>query len=126
MTGRATYDPALRVGMTNPYAHPRAYVLSRSLTASPDPAVTVTDEDPLTLVRKLKAEDGPLDVYLVGGGKLAGPLLPEIDRLILKKYPVVAGAGLPAFDTAFQPTQFTLTDSRTFVGGGVVLTLDRA
>ncbi|GAA4659253.1 dihydrofolate reductase family protein [Streptomyces chumphonensis] len=124
--GRRTYEPALREGITDPYAHLRTYVCSRTLPDSPDPAVTITDEDPVALVRRLKAEDGPLGVYLAGGGRLAGALLPEIDRLIVKKYPVVAGSGVPAFTTAFSPTAFTLTDSRTFSNGCTVLTLDRA
>lgn len=119
--GRRTYDPALEVGITSPYAHLRQYVVTASLAESPDPAVTVVATDPLELVRTLKAEDSPLDVYLAGGAQLAGQLLPEIDRLIVKQYPVVAGAGLPMFATGFSPTAFDLTDVRTFEGGNAVL-----
>lgn len=122
--GRATYEPALREGITNPYAHLRQYVVSRSLADSPDPAVTVVRSDPPALVRALKAEDG-LDVYLAGGGRLAGTLLPEIDELIVKLYPVVAGTGVPMFGMEFRPTQLTLTDSRIFDSGAAVLTYAR-
>lgn len=119
--GRGTYDPGLAVGITSPYAHLRQIVLSRSLTTSPDPAVEVTDEDPLTLVRKLKQEDG-LGVWLCGGADLAGQLLPEIDELIVKQYPIVAGTGIPLFRADFSPCTFRLADSRVFEGGNVVLT----
>lgn len=117
--GRRTYDPALTVGITSPYSHLRQYVVSRSLE-SPDPAVEVVSSDPLDLVRRLKAEDSPLDIYLAGGGSLAGQLLPEIDRLVVKRYPVVGGAGLRAFDTSFAPVRFDLTEELRFTGGNAV------
>lgn len=116
LMGTATYRVVLDAGVTSPYAHLRQYVVSTTLGASPDPAVTVVDGDPLALVRALKQEDGQ-DVWLCGGGRLAGALLPEIDKLVVKSYPVVAGAGVPAFDGAFDPTPFTVTDRTTFPSG---------
>jgi dihydrofolate reductase len=122
--GRRTYDPARAAGIVSPYAHLRQVVVSRTLE-SPAPEVTVVRDDPLAAVRALKAEDG-LDVYLAGGGHLAGQLLGEIDRLVVKQYPVVAGAGRPAFGAHFAPTGFVLDDVRTFPGGPTVLTYSRA
>ena len=118
--GRRTYDPALEAGITSPYAHLRQIVVSRSLDASPDPAVEIVRDDPRARVQQLKAEEG-LGIYLAGGGQLAGELLPEIDRLVVKKYPVVAGSGIPAFATGFAPTPFILEDARTFSNGCAVL-----
>lgn len=46
-------------------------------------------------MRRLQAEDSPLDIYLAGGARLAGAVLPEIDRFVVKLYPVVAGDGHP-------------------------------
>ncbi|MDB1087242.1 dihydrofolate reductase family protein [Streptomyces sp. ACA25] len=123
--GRGTYQPALDVGITSPYAHLRQYVFSRSLTEQPDPAVEIVAGDPLAKVRELKQEDSPLGIWLCGGGQLAGQLLPEIDRLVIKKYPVVTGSGIPAFVTGFHPHQFTLTDCLTFGSGCAVLSYDR-
>lgn len=117
--GRRTYDPALQLGITSPYPHLRQYVVSRNLE-QPDPAVTVIADDPLAAVRALKAEDSPLDIYLAGGGRLAGQLLDEIDELVIKRYPVVAGAGLPAFGPGFTPTAFGLDAVRSFDGGNLV------
>ncbi|MGY1730627.1 dihydrofolate reductase family protein [Geodermatophilus sp. SYSU D01045] len=122
--GRRTYDPALAAGITSPYAHLRQVVVSRSLE-SPAPEVTVVRGDPLSAVRALKQEPG-LDVYLAGGGQLAGELLPEIDRVVVKQYPVVAGAGRPAFGVRFAPTALVLDDVRVFPGGPAVLTYTRA
>ncbi|WP_324652504.1 dihydrofolate reductase family protein [Georgenia sp. H159] len=123
--GRRTYEPALAVGVTSPYAHLRQYVVSTSQDEL-DPAVTVVREDPLALVRRLKAEEGPLDIYLAGGAALAGAVLAEIDRFVVKLYPVVAGAGHPMFTAAgFAPAELELADLRTFASGNVVLTYDR-
>ncbi|MFJ8621765.1 dihydrofolate reductase family protein [Kitasatospora sp. NPDC093550] len=124
LQGRGTYEHGLAVGLTSPYAHLRQIVFSRTLTPSPDPAVEVTAEDPLSVVRRLKQEDG-LGIWLCGGADLAGQLLPEIDELIIKQYPVVAGSGTPLFRTGFEPRAFTLTDSRVFERGNVILTYAR-
>ena len=121
--GRRTYEPALREGITSPYSHLRQVVVSRALT-SPDPQVTVV-RDPLAAVRALKEEETGLDIYLAGGGQLAGELVGEIDRLVVKLYPVVAGAGRAAFGTRFEPARFELDDVRTFAGGNALLQYSR-
>ncbi|MFF4524002.1 dihydrofolate reductase family protein [Streptomyces bluensis] len=120
--GLGAYRPALDHGITSPYAHLRQYVVSSTLKPDIDPAVTVVPGDPLALVRDLKREQGTgLGIWLCGGGKLAGALLPEIDELVIKSYPVVAGAGIPAFDGAFDPTVFDVAE-RTAFPNGVTLT----
>jgi dihydrofolate reductase len=121
--GRATYDAALQAGITSPYAHLRQYVVSRTL-ASRDPAVTITAE-PLAEVRRLKADDG-LGIWLMGGAQLAGALLPEIDELVVKLYPVTAGTGVPLFNADFAPTSFTLAGSHILPSGTAILTYARA
>ncbi|WP_454301759.1 dihydrofolate reductase family protein [Salana multivorans] len=103
--GRATYEPALSVPTTSPYSHLRQYVVSTTLTID-DPSVTVVADDPVALVRGLKKEPG-MDIWLCGGGTLAGALVDEIDEIVLKTYPVVAGAGIPLLSGAFSPTAFT-------------------
>ncbi len=123
--GRATYTPALEAGITSPYAHLRQYVASTTLPAGSDPQVTVVP-DPLGLVRQLKQEDGA-GIWLAGGGRLAGALLDEIDELVVKRYPVVVGAGIPAIAADHATAlPFEITDERTLVGGGTVTTHTRA
>lgn len=121
--GRATLQPALDVGIASPYAHLRQYVVSTTYV-SPDPAVEVVAGDVVAWVRERKAEDGK-DIYLIGGSRLAGSLLGEIDALVVKLYPVVAGAGVPLFTAEFTPTPFTLTATRVLEHGTVVLHYDR-
>ncbi|SCL16710.1 Dihydrofolate reductase [Micromonospora nigra] len=117
--GRGTYEPALRAGITSPYAHLRQYVFSRSLPPSDDPTLQVVSGDPVEFVRDLKQRPGR-DIWLCGGGDLAGQLLPEVDELVVKVNPVVAGSGVPLAGRAFDPHRFTLTDA-TPIGGGVVV-----
>jgi dihydrofolate reductase len=121
--GRATLQPALDIGVTSPYAHLRQYVVSTTYE-SPDPAVEVISTEVVARIRELKAEDGK-DIYLMGGSRLAGSLLAEIDSIVLKVYPVVAGAGIPLFTADFTPTSFRLTGTRALESGTVVLSYER-
>jgi dihydrofolate reductase len=116
--GRGTYEPALRQGVTSPYAHLRQIVLSRTL-ATIDPAVEVEPGDPVALVQKLKAEDG-LDIWLCGGGALAGALWDEVDELVVKLNPLTAGHGIRLAVRGFAPSLLTLV-SATPTEDGVVL-----
>ncbi|MFF4189128.1 dihydrofolate reductase family protein [Streptomyces sp. NPDC001691] len=119
LMGRATYGLGLKEGIGNPYAHLTTYVFSRSLTQSPDPAVELVASDPVATVRGLKRRDG-LGIWLCGGGDLAGQLAEEIDELVIKTYPVLAGDGIRVVRGAFEPRRFALTDTRSFDNGAVV------
>lgn len=121
LMGRGTYEPALRVGITSPYAHLRQYVFSRSLGAAADPTVTITAGDPVALVQRLKAEDTGRDIWLCGGGDLAGQLIGEIDTLILKLNPLALGEGTPLFRRPAGLRHFALVESRPREAGVVLL-----
>lgn len=122
--GWYSYELALAVGIERPYAHLREYVATRS-PRPPVPGVTFT-ADALATVRQLKRESG-LAIYLCGGGQLAGSLLPEIDRLILKRSPVVLGAGIPMFGAAEPGTRsFRLVEVRRFTSGVLIEEHERA
>ncbi|WP_418153745.1 dihydrofolate reductase family protein [Actinoalloteichus caeruleus] len=125
LEGRGSYDMGLRVGVTNAYPHLRHLVFSRSLTESPDPTVELVSGDPVTVVRELKREPGA-GIWLCGGGRLAGALLPEIDRLVIKLNPVVAGAGIALFGGAFDPTGFRLVETKAHDSGVLFLTYTRS
>ncbi|HEY8340814.1 MAG TPA: dihydrofolate reductase family protein [Egibacteraceae bacterium] len=122
--GRGTYQPALDVGVTSPYAHLRQHVVSTTLPDVDAPEVEVVRDDPLGLVRRLKQEDG-LDIWLCGGGTLAGAVLSEIDRLVVKRSPVLAGDGVPMIAGGFSPASFALRDTRTFSNGTTMSTFER-
>lgn len=123
--GRASYDLALKEGITSPYAHLREYVASRTLGKSPDPNVEIIADDLTGRVRALKAEDSAYDIYLCGGAGLAGALADEIDEIVIKTYPIVQGSGMPMFDTGFSIRAFALESVRTFGNGVMVRTYRR-
>ena len=94
---------------------------SRTMAQNPDPEVKLVSEDAPSFVRELKEGSGK-DIYLCGGAKLAGALLPEglIDEVILKVNPVLFGAGIPLFSDSIPQTALTMLDSRIY-GNGVAL-----
>lgn len=123
--GRASYEVALKEGITSPFGHLREYIASRTLGTSPDPNVEIIDGDLTGRVRELKAEDGGLDIFLCGGSQVAGALLDEIDELVIKTYPIVYGTGMPMFGTGLDIKEFTLDSVRTFDNGVLVRTYRR-
>ncbi|WP_309129887.1 dihydrofolate reductase family protein [Microbacterium sp.] len=110
--------PGMEVGIDSPYPHLRQYVASRSdKQVASD--ITLT-HDPVATVRELKEEDG-LDIWLCGGGELAGTVIDEIDRLVLKRNPFAFGSGIPLFGRApYAPRRFDLVSARPFESGVVV------
>lgn len=117
LQGRGSYQIGLDVGITSPYGHVRQYVFSRTLEPDLDEAVQIVATDPAATARSLKQEDGELGICLIGGSRIAGALLPEIDELLVKRYPVVAGAGLPMFIGTFAPVAFEPVSVRRFDSG---------
>ncbi|MGH3761122.1 dihydrofolate reductase family protein [Actinophytocola sp.] len=121
--GRVTYQPALDVRVTSPYAHLRQLVVSTTLPATlstPDPAIEIVAGDPAARVRELKAEDG-LGIYLAGGARLAGALYGEIDEVIVKLYPIMLGTGVPMINGGFSTSSWQRADLTTFDSGHVIL-----
>ncbi|MFD3776844.1 dihydrofolate reductase family protein [Streptomyces sp. NPDC058612] len=124
LMGRRTYEPGLKAGVTSPYGHLREqYVVSRSLTAAPDPAVKVIGGDVAAAVRGLKAREG-LGIWLCGGADLAAQLADEIDEYIVKTYPVAVGTGMPMSRAGFGVRPLELTGCTALGGGQVVTSYD--
>jgi dihydrofolate reductase len=119
--GRRTYEAGLAHGVTNPYPRLATYVCSRALGVSPDPAVTIVDQDAVAFVRALKqTADRP--IYLCGGGRIAAALIEAglIDAIILKQNPVILGTGVPVFAGPLRATRLTLRDCRVYPTGVIV------
>ncbi len=117
--GRTTHQPAIDAGLTSAYPHLRQYVVTHRDDLPEDPTVTVVRDDPVAVVRDLKAEDG-LDIWLCGGGHLAAQLVDEIDELHLKVNPVALGGGVPLFRGLATPRPWALGPV-TPLPGGVLL-----
>ena len=118
LLGAGTYAVGLP-DAPSPYRHLKQYVFTHRDLA-PQENLTVTAEDPATLVRELKAQEGA-DIWLCGGGNLAAQLDGEIDRLVLKRNPIVFGAGIPLFAPGtYVPAQWDRVRTVAF-DSGVVL-----
>lgn len=109
LLGRKTYEVA--IGHNQPQRKSRkikkkasfsggmeSYVFSRTLKAGPGDDFKVVSENAGAFVRKLKSDPGK-DIWLMGGGELAGSLLTEgvVDELSLNIHPVLLGRGIPLF-----------------------------
>lgn len=121
--GRKTYEVGLPHGVVSPYRQLDQYVVSTTLDELPSPDVELVAGDPATKVRELKAQDG-MDIWLCGGGTLAGALYDEIDALILKRHPILIGAGLPLVAGDYSPRVFDLTEQFAVKGGVTISTYE--
>lgn len=122
LMGRRTYEFGFQFGVTNPYPWLKQYVLSRSMTSSPDANVELVSENFIDLVKRLKAEPGKA-IYLCGGAELAGALFAEdlIDEVILKLNPVLFGAGLPLFSGVAKQSALELVSHKVYASGVLLL-----
>ena len=98
--GRRTYELTQQPGAPPWPAGWEIYVVSRTLRAEEHPEVHVVgDDDIATTVNHLRATSGR-DIWLFGGGVLAGSLLSMdlVDVVEVAIMPVVLGAGTPFVD----------------------------
>lgn len=125
LMGRSTYEFAyqfgLRKGQPVPmYGHMKQYVISSTIGAFDHPQIEVVSQDVSTFLANLKDQEG-LDIYLCGGGTLAAYLIEHglIDRLILKRNPVLFGDGIPLFHTLGKEQPVNLENCIVY-GSGVI------
>ena len=111
ISGFATYQIGPDAGFPSPYRHLEQFVVSSRLREPPHPEVSLISTDPAGAVSDLKSRPG-LGIYLCGGGKLASALVTEIDELIIKRSPIVIGAGIGLFAGGFDVQRFVPTESR--------------
>lgn len=118
LMGRATHQVAVDEGLASGYPHLRQYVFTSHPGDLPvEDGLTITSGDPVAVVRELKAEPSDLDIWLCGGGSLAGQLLDEIDEFRLKVNPVVLGDGIPMIAGGAGPLPLAPRMRRDFESG---------
>lgn len=110
----------------NPYQHFRQIVFTRAHDPVPGAdGVEFTDEDPVEVVRRLKAEEGG-GIWLCGGGSLAAALRDEVDHLALKVHPVLFGGGIPLFgERPYAPERLRRLATTSFTSGVVLAEYQR-
>jgi dihydrofolate reductase len=110
--------PEVAAGMN---AMPK-YVVSRSMRTAAWRNTTVISGDLAAEIRALKAQDGP-NLVILGSGSIVSQLTEArlIDEYQLVVTPTVLGRGRPLFETVTSRLALTLTRSRAFGNGNVVL-----
>lgn len=129
LMGAATHAVGLP-DMPSPYRHLEQVVFTHR-ELEPAENLTTTDANPVDVVRELKQrgegsgggrDGGTGDIWLCGGADLASQLRGEIDRLVLKRQPLLFGGGIPLFTPGdYAPVRFDHVRTRDF-DSGVALT----
>lgn len=122
--GRSTYEFGYQFGLKpgkRAYPHMDHHIFSSALTVPDDSDVTIVRESWLATIERLRNADNDRPIYLCGGGAFAGWCLSEglIDKLIIKRAPIVLASGVALFDTG-SATTFTLEHVKRH-SSGVVL-----
>lgn len=121
--GSNTHQPAIDAGLTSAYPQLQQYVVTnREFPA--DDRVEFVDGDVRAFVRDLKKQDGK-DIWLCGGGNLAGQLIDEIDELQIKINPILLGAGVPLLGAEFAVSNWKKTNLELMPDDVVILTYRR-
>lgn len=124
MMGRSTYELGYQFGMKpgdNPYSSMMSYVMSSTIDLPINSDVTVIPPGNEDWVRQLKAAAaGP--IFLCGGGELAGWLfaLDLIDRVVLKRAPILLGKGTRLFGNAKQASLLEHQHTKRYDDGYVL------
>lgn len=125
LMGRKTYEVGLKEGKTSPYPEMRQIVFSKSMSASPDPAVELVASDLVEFVKGLKSEsDRP--IWVCGGSEIATQLVKVglIDKIVIKLNPVIFGSGIPLFCSIPQHVLLKLVSQKTYSCGIVFNTYE--
>jgi dihydrofolate reductase len=119
--GRKTYEFGYRFGLVEgqkPYPRMKHYIFSNKLILKNPSAGLHVNKLELETVTALKEEEGS-NIYLCGGGELAGWLLEnqQIDVLKLKLNPVIIGKGTRLFGNSEKAYKTDLINSKTYENG---------
>jgi dihydrofolate reductase len=79
-------------------------------------------ENEIEFIKNLKTEIGK-DIWLCGGGALAGALLENklLDELLIKLNPIMFGSGIPLFGGSKKEADLALLSSKTYKTGVLLL-----
>lgn len=103
--------------MPSPYRHLEQVVFTHR-DLEPGENLTVTDADPIRTVQAMKQRPGGGDIWLCGGANLAAQLRGEIDRLVLKRQPLLLGNGIGLFAPGdYDPVTFDRVSAQDFDSG---------
>ncbi|GAA0731556.1 dihydrofolate reductase family protein [Clostridium oceanicum] len=113
--GNKTYSQIMGWG-EYPYKGTKGYVYTRKDLRN-DENVTFTNEDPKSLIEKLKSKEGK-DIWLIGGANILDSFIKEdlVDEYIIAVMPIVLGSGIPLFKENEREIKLKLKESKAFDG----------
>jgi dihydrofolate reductase len=126
MLGRETFDTELSFGPWAYGAMPSVVMTNRPLDATPD-NVRIAKGDPTPPLEALKARVQHGDIWLLGGGVLAGQLLKagHIDRVELTVLPMALGRGRALFGGEEHRCVFDRVETRAHEGSTTIVLAPR-
>jgi len=121
LMGRKTYEFGFQFGLEvgqAAYPNMKHYIFSQSLDFESSDEVSLVKSNALEKIKQLKRKNGK-DIWLCGGGELAGFLLENelIDTLTVKVNPIVFGSGRPLFGERKGALNLRYLNSKTYNNG---------
>ena len=119
--GRNTYEFGYKFGLKPgqaPYPHMQHYIFSESLELQDKMDNVHIKKIDINEIHKLRKEEGT-DIYLCGGGQLAGWLLEEeqIQYLKIKLNPMILGQGIRLFGDSTRFVRTELLETTQYENG---------
>ncbi|HEX5154355.1 MAG TPA: dihydrofolate reductase family protein [Parafilimonas sp.] len=122
--GRKSYELMMAMDDAAPAYFPKLteYIFSTTLNEV-KPGAILIKSDIESEVRRIKNDPGK-DIWLFGGASLTASLLNAdfVDEMILAVHPIILGSGKPLFSNISNRISLTLTDTKTYSTGLVMLT----
>ncbi|MHC9044893.1 dihydrofolate reductase family protein [Microbacterium saperdae] len=119
--GASTYEWLLRNQGEEPwsYAQPTWVFTHRDLPTPEGADVRFVEDDVRTVHREMVAAAGEKDVWIVGGGELAGQFADAdlVDEVWVQYAPVTLGAGAPLLPRALDLELLDVARNRSFLCG---------
>ena len=127
--GRKTYEFGFQYGLEPgqpAYPNMEHHIFSNSLKIDNLSESVKIEKLSIEKVNNIR-QNAKTDIYLCGGGQLAGWLLENglIDQLKLKLNPIVLGKGTKLFGFSTANENWELTETKSFSDGLLILTYDK-
>lgn len=125
LSGRITYDEAVKMGMKDPFPGKTTYVFtSKPSDFNSTDNLIFTSDDPVKMWKSLKEKEGK-DAWLVGGGGLIKYFIEQdlIDEYRIFIHPIILGKGIPLFKQIDYRVNLITEEVKKFDTGLIMLKL---
>jgi dihydrofolate reductase len=119
--GRKSYELTQNMKGGSGLPTMKTYVFSNTMKEAKKDIILVSG-DVAKMVKNIKKEEGK-DIWLFGGASLTASMMNEglVDEISMAVHPILLGSGKPLFSGIDRRIKLTLTDSKTYDTGLVIL-----